>query len=223
MTIVSAVFVPEGIVLSADSRLSGIKHENGIIIDEFHLNDNMEKIIQINHGKFGLALNGHSDYKGKPITEILKEFDDTCVLESDSLVDVSHKLRDYFHNNYYDMDTSFYLSGYQDNQQYVLRLSKDFIRLENYNQKEKFFHGISCSGNLEIADAMVQMNRMNFKEMDIHKAINLAEFYVKTTIKWLGFNEGYSNCGGPIDTLVITKKKTYYHKRKINTDTRHPI
>lgn len=59
--------------------------------------------------------------------------------------------------------------------------------------------------------------------MPIQDAIDLAEFLVDTTIRFVRFNTGENSVGGPIEIAAITKhedfkwvKRKFYYKRELN-------
>ncbi len=214
MTINVVVHIPDGIVIASDSRLSGLRRYDRGKIEKFYLNDDMEKILLVNNGKIGVTYNSDSDFNGKTMPEIIKEFNGNELILSDSVFDVAQKLRIYFSKNYSSLNTVFYVSGYIKEEQHVYLVSKDLVRRENVNNYGMFY-GITCSGNLKIASMFNELVNINiFKEMDLNKAIEFAEFYIQTTITWLNFNERYADCGGPIDILIITPNSAYFHKSK---------
>ncbi|MEZ2715436.1 hypothetical protein [Niallia circulans] len=212
LTINTVVFIPEGIVVAADSRLSGLKNNNGYI-EEFYLNDNMEKVMLLNSGKVGITYNGHSDYLGKTIPEIIRDFDRNQISDVDTVTDIAFKLFNYFSEKYKELNTSFSVIGYIDSEQYIYSLNQGSIKRVNINYSG-LYYGIFCSGNVEIAKVLNPINKMYFEEFNLVEAIKLAEFYINTTIDWLKFNEKYANCGGPIDILVMKPDKSYFYRDK---------
>lgn len=212
MTIITLTNVPDGIVIAADSRLSKITG-NGLSF----LSDNMEKIHNINN--FGLAFHGDSDYRGKSILDIIKDFKKEINFQ-DTINDVEFKLKKFMQLNYIEMNTDFWLAGYKLNEQFVYHIFNNKLNWisERVNIGEKKF----CSyqgGNVDLVRKLNEIITPDFEKMNLEKAIKFSEYYVETTIKGLEFNNQYSNCGGPIDILVIKSDNIYFqrHKRYISS------
>ena len=55
----------------------------------------------------------------------------------------------------------------------------------------------------------------NEKLMPLKDGIDFAEFMVDMTIKYQRFSDCIKTCEGPIDVLVMTKDKAFWHKHKL--------
>lgn len=58
MTVNTVVYVPEGIVLTADSRLTAMTSYPNGITEKYDLSDNLKKVILINSGTVGITYSG---------------------------------------------------------------------------------------------------------------------------------------------------------------------
>lgn len=216
MTINSIVYVPEGIVIAADSRLTGTNISR-FGSGEYCLSDNMQKIFIINKGKAGLTFNGKSNYNDKTISIILKEFDENELNENDSVVEIANKFQEYMLKNFLGMDTHFWIAGYNNDEPYVFHIVMDKKERRNIDNSGNLDFSSISNGTIDIVSALNKAINPNFRFMPLKDAINFAEFYIDTTIKGMAFNEGYSNCGGPIDILVITQGRTSFYKHKLKS------
>ncbi|MGD6967122.1 hypothetical protein ACQCVP_11885 [Rossellomorea vietnamensis] len=95
MTIISSVYVPEGIILSADSRLTGHRNHGNGIVDRFTISDNTQKILLLKNSEIGVNYCGDAIIDGKTIADFLRVFDIDKVEKNDSIEDVTIKLHNY--------------------------------------------------------------------------------------------------------------------------------
>ncbi len=67
MTIISVVCVPEGIAMTADSRLIGfVTRDNGVVY-RFNFTDNAQKLLLIRSSTLGISFCGDAVIEGKTI------------------------------------------------------------------------------------------------------------------------------------------------------------
>lgn len=55
---------------------------------------------------------------------------------------------------------------------------------------------------------------IQYGQLQLQDGIDLAEFMVDATIRYLRFANREQDCGGPIDILVMTKDQAYWHQHK---------
>lgn len=95
MSIVSIVYLPEGIAIAADSRstLSTTKTEDGTTtIKKFSVSDNAQKIVLLNKCQVGIASVGDAIIEGKTISDYIRLFEINNITNGDTAEVVADKL-----------------------------------------------------------------------------------------------------------------------------------
>jgi hypothetical protein len=216
MTIISVVCVPEGMAMAADSRLIGSYTRSNGVVDRFNFTDNAQKLFLIRKKTLGVSFCGDAFIEGKPIAELLRLFDLSQIQPSDKVPEVAAKLRDYLLDGYGEYNIGFYLAGYDDDMPYVFLVTKEKITRKNFSEHNQMItYSANWHGEIRPISRLLNETPLNFQLMPLKDAIDLAEFIVESTIKYLRFADGISTCGGPIDSLVITKDFTRFLKHKI--------
>jgi hypothetical protein len=85
----------------------------------------------------------------------------------------------------------------------------------NINQNDIITYGASWRGETEPVHKLLKGTPLNFEIMPLKDAVDLSKFLVDMTIIYFRFANTISTCGGPIDSLVITKDYTKFLKHKI--------
>jgi hypothetical protein len=217
MTIISIVCVPEGMAMASDSRLLGAyTRENGMV-DRFIFSDQAQKLLLIRNTTIGVSFCGDAFIDGKTTADFLRDFDKRQVLDSTTVPEIADKLHnDLLRNGSEQYNISFYLAGYDSDMPYVYLVNKDHIIRKNFSEiNQVITYSASWHGEIAPISRLLQETPINFKLMPLKDAIDLAEFIVETTINYLRFSDVISTCGGPIDSLVISKDYTKYIKHKI--------
>ena len=77
MSIICSIYVPEGIVMAADSRMTVTAVHGGDKPKElvFSISDNAQKIVLLNKVKVGIASCGNAVLDGKTISDYLRIFE----------------------------------------------------------------------------------------------------------------------------------------------------
>lgn len=97
MSIMCAVYVPEGIVLASDSMLTMhqlVKEEEGKKIYKINIIGNSQKVFLFGKVRYGISYAGNAFVDGAPTADYIRMFEDECVEPSDSVLDVAQKLAD---------------------------------------------------------------------------------------------------------------------------------
>ena len=87
MSIVSIVYLPEGIAIAADSRLTGsqTQTDNGTTtIKQFSISDNAQKIVLLNKCQVGIASVGDAIIGGKTISDYIRLFEINNITNGDT-------------------------------------------------------------------------------------------------------------------------------------------
>ncbi|KZR60405.1 hypothetical protein [Pseudobacillus badius] len=124
MTIISSVYVPEGIVLSADSRLTGSKNYGNGQRDRFTLSDNSQKIALLQNSKIGVSFCGDAIIDGKTVADFLRVFDINEINDEDNVEEVAIKLHKYLDQQYKEYNVHFIIGGYHNDEPFVYWVDK---------------------------------------------------------------------------------------------------
>ena len=125
MSVISCVFVPEGIAMAADSRITGariVKDKERVINEKFTISDNGQKIFLLKD-RIGISFTGNTIQNNQNIVDYLSDFSEKEITDDDNVDTVVEKL----HQNLKAIDpnntTIFFVGGYVGNQQRVYRVN----------------------------------------------------------------------------------------------------
>ncbi|MDV8116064.1 hypothetical protein ACO1DB_27655 [Bacillus cereus] len=216
MTIISTVYVPDGIAMSADSRLTRTMNLEDGTKELFTLSDSAQKIVLLRNETIGVSACGDAIIDGKTVSDLLRIFDINEVKADDTVEQVSINLKKYMEEKYHMYNIFFHVSGFDNDEAFVYDVSKNNVSRRNYDNDEKgIIYGAVWRGESEPTSKLLKDTPLNFDIMPLKDAIDFSEFIVDLTINYCRFQSGLSTCGGPIDILVITKDYTKFLKHKI--------
>ncbi|MGL5353523.1 MAG: hypothetical protein ACRDA5_09390 [Clostridium sp.] len=216
MSIIATVFLPEGIVMAADSRLTGLTVQEDGTRDRRTLSDNSQKLFLIKNSTIGISCCGDAAIGGKSVGDFIRSFEIDEVKDEDNIKDIVEKLAHYTHEKHGN-GVIYHVCGYYNDEQHVYNINNKEIIRPNLN-KECITSGASWDGE---TDALVNLMasskgmKIDWKFMQLKDGIDFAEFMIDLTIKTQRFSKGLATCGGAIDLLVITKDYSKYIKHKI--------
>ncbi|WP_067728869.1 Ntn hydrolase family protein [Oceanobacillus damuensis] len=209
MTILASVFVPDGIVMAADSRVTlTTTYPNGRECKTVE-RDNEYKISLLRKGTVGISYHGKTHIDKKPVPGLLKEFDDKYINENDTLEEISKKLHEYM-SLHPGSEVCFIACGYDKGDPIAYTICEDAYVLNFSNRKP--YHAI-WRGDIEQVDKRYSNIDINSNPIPLESAIEFAELIIKTAIDYEVI-KGHNPCGGPIDVLVLTKGYTKFYKHK---------
>jgi hypothetical protein len=217
MSIITCVYVPEGIVMSADSRLTVSKDYGNGRAEICILSDNSQKLFKLTKAPIGISSCGEIILNQKMISDFLRLFEIEKVNEGDNVEQIARKLNEYAQSFLAANRVEFLIAGYFEDKPYVYHLCNGQIVQKN-NNNGKLFYGASWRGETLATYKLFSgepQTRLCFDLMPLRDAIDFSEFIVELTIKYQRFEDNSATCGGPIDTLVITKDKVSFTKHKI--------
>jgi hypothetical protein len=215
VSIISVVFVPEGIAMAADSRLTGVlQHPDGVR-DRFTVSDNSQKLFLLTKSQVGISCCGDMLINNQTIGDFIRNFEIECVDENDSVPSIAAKLQKYLIKQNSSSQTAFYVAGYDKDVPFVFAVGTGFLLHRNGSDNE---YNFIFNGETEAFDKLINGNKptiLDYYHMPLKDAMDLAEFVVELTIKYQRFETRVATCGGPIDLLVITKDYAKFVKHKI--------
>jgi hypothetical protein len=213
VTIVSVAYVPEGIAMAADSRLTGTK-TRGNSVELLTVTDNAQKLILLRNTSVGISFYGDAIINGKTVGDFLRIFDINEIQNSDTTEEVANKLKDYLSNGYSEYSVAFLVAGYDTDEPFVFNVDKNNVTRLNHDQ-QSITYGAAWRGEVVPINRLTNGMNLNAPLMPLKDAADFAEFIVDSTIKYLRFEDGISTCGGPVDLLVITNDYAKFLKHKI--------
>lgn len=276
MTLVVALRVHEGVVLTADSASTMIYRNVNGQSEVKNVYNNANKIFNLYKGApIGALTWGGGSIGEASISTLAKDFRARLDDPSDSIAidpnaytmfEVASKFADFMRGIYTqryglastqaDSFTGFIIAGYSSN---ALKADVYEITLENGqikgptlvpefpsiylagqpNAAQRLIFGVDPAlpnvlrDNLGVPETQIApimqvivpalFSRLDNPAMPIQDAIDLAEFLVDLTIKYVRFSEGEQTVGGPIEIATITKhekfkwiRRKYYYDAALN-------
>ncbi|MBS4028382.1 MAG: hypothetical protein KGZ58_07070 [Ignavibacteriales bacterium] len=224
MSLIVTLYVPEGIVIAGDSRLTlSWKSKTGEVeqINSIPASDSNAKIFSIKN-KFGLGTFGAADIKGIPIAGFINQFQEEKVTDETTIEELPKLLLEFFGEKFEYPATNFYTIGYKIEDGisiphvYHVNVAGKTIKRVNV-EGENVYYGANWGGEIEIL--MRLLNTVKIKQgddwtdlpdtpipwnfMTLQDAIDFALYAVRTTIETTRFQQKIKTVGGPIDILVV--------------------
>lgn len=224
MSLIVTLYVPEGLILAGDSRLTlswRTKTDAGEQLHSVSASDSNTKIFNIKN-KFGLGTFGVADIKGIPISGFINQFTEEKVTDDTTIDQLPQLLLDFFGEKFGYPATNFYAIGYKVEDgistphAYHVSIAGKTINRVNFGSGQTF-NGANWGGEIEVLSRI--LNTVKLKQgdqwidlpdtpvtwnfMTLQDAIDFAVYAVRTTIETIRFQQKEKTVGGPIDILVI--------------------
>lgn len=216
MSIISTVYIPEGIIIASDSRLTGTSTFQNGNIDRLIISDNSQKLFLLKKVDFGIACCGDAIISGKSVGDFLRIFETNEVQETDTVEQVAIKLNNYT-TKQHGSGVLYHIGGYCQDKPYVYRIANNSVEHKNI-ENSVFEYGFTWDGEGEALRKLILADppmQFDFNLMQLKDGIDLANFLIDVTIKYQRFDIRLATCGGDIDILLITKDYAKFIKHKI--------
>jgi hypothetical protein len=230
MTLVLAVYVPEGIVMASDSRQSitieGKKPSGEPFKFETVNSDAVTKTLLLEKQQVGISNFGTDLLNGIPISSYIQSFLEEEVVAADDVITIPKKLVNYFRKSSPNADAGFHVAGYKKENKisipylYYCHVAKNEVGRRNAKQDGSIIYGATWSGQIDIIQSIINpviIKDSRGKEkiikapppiiwdvMTIQDAIDFAVYAIRTTIDTIRFQARAKNVGGNIDVLLLT-------------------
>ncbi|MBR0136622.1 MAG: hypothetical protein IJM18_10495 [Clostridia bacterium] len=219
MSVMCTVYVPEGIVMAADSRLMGnimVKTPDGRTQQQgaFSISDNAQKVFLLSKVRVGISSCGNAILENKTISDYLRIFEIQEVAETDTVTEVAKKLQSYAFKFF--PHVNFFVCGYEEEEPFVYDVGKELKRINMENGNIRY--ASSWSGEQLAITKLLNSQPptpVNHNIMPLKDAVDFAEFLIDVTIKLQRFEMKPKTCGGAIDVLVLTKDDAFWHQHKL--------
>jgi hypothetical protein len=232
MSLVVTIYVPSGIVMAADSRMTLLRSEvrtegeqKTKVQQQLVLSDNAYKVVTLRSIGVGVSLYDAGVINNQPVDSHVHRFEEEVVKPKDDVVSTGEKLLDYFQKNFPKVNVGFHIAGYRP--EGALRVPHVFVghttrdpgvRRVNVGKDDKegkVQYGILRSGDILVANRLIDQSHLPlFAAMPLQDAVDYALHLIRTTIDTLRFEPRFPSVGGPIDALVITPEEMRWVQRK---------
>jgi hypothetical protein len=229
MSLVVTVFVPEGIVMAGDSRLTLAYQERKkerekpmTVEHQVVLSDNAYKVEVLQKANVGVATFGATIIDNMPVTRYIWRFERTEVSEAEPVVSVANKLVTYFRSQFPGVEVGFHVCGYRREEEgsvpyvYFCHTTKETEpKRWNADEEGETKFGVIRSGDTHVVDRLIDQKSLPvFSAMPLQDAVDYAIYLISTTIETLRFEPKFPSVGGPIDVLVINPRGMQFVQRK---------
>jgi hypothetical protein len=229
VSLVVTVYVPSGIVMAADSRMSVLRSEDRDENDQklrvqqqLVLSDNAYKVVELRSVGVGVSAYDAGVINNQPVDSHVHRFEEEAVSPGDDVISVSEKLQQYFQSNFPNVSVGFHVAGYRTEGRasvpYVLvghTVREPVARRVNADAEGKVQYGITRAGDTMVANRLIDPNHLPlFPAMPLQDAVDYATHLIRTTVDTMRFEPRFPSVGGPIDVLVVTPGGVRWVQRK---------
>ena len=229
MSLVVTVYVPSGIVMAADSRMTVLRsedHEEGgekkQVRQQLVLSDSAYKVVELRKVGVGISVYDAGIINNQPVESHVYRFEEEALSEGDDVAAVAAKFHQYFRDNYANTAVGFHVAGYRlegkASVPHVLvghTTRETEIRRVNATDKGDVQYGVVRAGDVLVANRLIDQKYLPlFAAMPLQDAIDYAVHLIRTTIDTLRFEPRFPSVGGPIDILVMKPGGMEWVQRK---------
>jgi 20S proteasome alpha/beta subunit len=229
MSLVVTIYVPSGIVMAADSRMTVLRTEDREesgqkmrVQQQLVLSDSAYKIVELNAVAAGVAVYDSAIIANQPVESQVRRFEEEALSSGDDVKSVAEKFMKYFQSNHPSFGVGFHVAGYRQEGKsrvpYVLvghTTREPEIRRVNADDKGAVQYGVVRAGDVLVANRLIDTNYLPlFAAMPLQEAIDYAVHLIRSTIDTLRFEPRFPTVGGPIDVLVVQPQGMHWVQRK---------
>jgi hypothetical protein len=229
MSLVVTVYVPSGIVMAADSRMTVLRtddrEEDGQKVrvqQQLVLSDSAYKVVRLRKVPAGVSVYDSGIIDNQPVESHVRRFEEEALTPDDDVNAVAQKFLQYFQANHKGVPLGFHVAGYKlegkASVPYVLvghTTRETQIRRVNATDKGELQYGVVRSGDVLVANRLIDENFVPFfAAMPLQEAIDYAVHLIRTTIDTLRFEPRFPTVGGPIDIMVVQPDGMHWVQRK---------
>lgn len=231
MSLAISIYVPSGIVMATDSRISGVLTRNeespdGSVTrvqERIVFSDSAQKLLIFEEAGVAISTFDTAIVEKYPVEHHLRRFMELEQPQEDIAVEeITRKLVGFFKGRFANAGVGFHVAGYrqQGAQQipYVYSchtLAEAMPTWRNANDDDEVVYGITRSGETQVTNRLIDANSTPvFDAMPLQDAVDYTLFLMETTVNALRFEPRFPSVGGLLDVLVITPQKMQFVQRK---------
>jgi hypothetical protein len=229
MSLVVTVYVPSGIVMAGDSRMSVQRSEERaeadqrtLVQQQLVLSDSAYKVVELRSIGVGIAIYDAGIINNQPADTHVHRFEEEMLTPEDDVLSVGDKFLIYFQTNFPGVAVGYHIAGYRTENRasmpYVLvghTIREPGLKRVNADGKANLQYGITRAGDTLVANRLIDQNYLPlFAAMPLQDAVDYAVHLIRTTIDTMRFEPRFPSVGGPIDVLVVTPDGLQWVQRK---------
>lgn len=229
MSLVVTVYVPSGIVMAADSRMTVLRSEEREeegqkmkVQQQIVLSDNAYKVVALRTIGVGISVYDAGVINNQPVDSHVHRFEEEAITPKDNVVSCGEKFLSFFQTNYPNVPIGFHVAGYRIENRasapfvFVGHTTKQQgVRRVNINDESKVQYGILRSGDIQVVNRLIEKTQLPlFAAMPLQDAVDYAVHLIRTTIDTMRFEPRFPGVGGPIDVLAVTPTEMRWVQRK---------
>lgn len=229
MSLVVTVYVPSGIVMAADSRMTVLRSEEREedgqktrVQQQIVLSDNAYKVVALRTIGVGISVYDAGVINNQPVDSHVHRFEEEAITPKDNVVSCGEKFLSFFQTNYPNVPIGFHVAGYRIENRasvpfvFVGHTTKQQgVRRVNINDESKVQYGILRSGDIQVVNRLIEKTHLPlFAAMPLQDAVDYAVHLIRTTIDTMRFEPRFPGVGGPIDVLAVTPTEMRWVQRK---------
>ena len=233
MSLVIAVYVPEGIVMASDSRQSITMEGKQPSGESFKVetvnSDAVTKTFLLEQQRVGISNFGTDLLKGVPLSSYIQSFIEEEIVAADDITTIPQKLVRYFKKSFPEADAGFHVAGYKKEGKisiphvYYCHVARNEVLRRNAKEDASLIYGATWSGQIDIIASIINPVVIKDEEgkekfirpsipivwgaMTVQDAIDFAVYAIRTTIDTMRFQARPKNVGGNIDVLLLAPNK----------------
>ena len=230
MSLIIAVYVPEGIVMASDSRQSITIEGKKPSGEDFKVDtvnsDDVIKTFLLEQQQVGIANFGQDLLDGVPMASHIKRFIEEEFVVADDVTTIPEKLVQHFRKSFPQADAGFHVAGYKKEGKasvpyvYHCHVGRNVVERRNAKPDGSIRYGATWSGQIDIITSIVNPVAVKvgkakervirapapiiWDAMTIQDAIDFSIYAIRTTIDTMRFQARPKNVGGAIDVLLLT-------------------
>lgn len=213
MSLITIVNTFSGIIVSADSRTTGVvamKKENGDESVHTHivLSDFTQKLFILNE-RFAVGCFGDAVVGGIPMDVHFKLFEESSVKNKTiSTQDFTASILEYFRAFIPRPAVGIIVAGYDKNESHIFSIdvkNESFERKNYDKEKKSCIHGLVSCGDTDVVDRLLTMSHYlpKFEMMNNTDAAEYSRYLIDLSAKHMQYEIRPRTIGGPIDTVLL--------------------
>ncbi len=229
MSLVVTVYVPSGIVMAVDSRMTVLRSEEREeegrkvkVQQQIVLSDNAYKAVALRSIGVGISVYDAGVINNQPVDSHVHRFEEEAITPEDDVASCGEKFLSFFQTNHPNVPVGFHVAGYRMEDRtsapfvFVGHTTKQpGVRRVNVHAEGKVQYGILRSGDIQVVNRLIEKTQLPlFAAMPLQDAVDYSVHLIRTTIDTMRFEPRFPGVGGAIDVLVVTPTEMRWVQRK---------
>ncbi len=231
MSLIVAVYVPTGIVISGDSRTTGAATQQVpqptpqdpnahiTVQTQVVISDSAHKMFLL-HARYGVGTFGDAIVNNMPIAHHVEQFEaQQANSPQQTTQGFAGALLQFFRALAPTPNLGYIVAGHDGTVPWVLAVdvrSNSIQRVNLAPDTLQIQYGILRGGDTAIVDRLLSQPQFNppFTVMNLQDAVDYSRHLIRSTIDQMRFEPRFATVGGEIDTLVLTPSGARFLARK---------